>query len=441
MPLFSVNIFAIPPFFEHIQTSMHLRSAYLDCLLVRHCDNDEEMMNIADEAEEPAFQRDQQDCVSEASGLSSGSDTSRINLAASVTDTSGGRQLRQSAVTLAKSSLRNLQLRNSRNIRKRRSSLRRKRGRPPSAIQAQKAKGALASELFRIRHEGAQSSAQSPSRLLRSPDKRRSTTNIKDLKSTMAVATEDASVSCCSANLLITDTDKCYRVEGATIALESSSSNQWCLTVTKDGTKQCSLTAQKFMRPSSTNRFTHAAMWSYDHTLKFEFPDKLEWLVFKELYKECFDRNMQSPAASVIPVPGVQEVPIAVDQHLPFVRPELYIALKDDELTRALTNKTANYDMDSEDEKWLANLNDELNAGKEMLEIITPENFELIIDALEKGVHCSPDEQLDEQAACDLCINLERKEVIEAVYKYWIKKRKQKRSALLKVFQVHHPFF
>lgn len=106
--------------------------------------------------------------------------------------------------------------------------------------------------------------------------------------------------------------------------------------------------------------------------------------------------------------------------------------------------KTANYDMDFDDEEWLAKLNNEVNLGRELLECITPEKFELVIDALERGVHCNHDECLDEQADYDLCMHLERKEAVEVVRKYWIRKRKQnqrkyKRSALVKVFQLYQP--
>lgn len=423
MPLFSVNIFAIPPFFLHMQMSMLLRTAYLDCVLDRNCEND------VDDDEEPSLQipslKDHQNEVSE---MLIESNTSSVNVVASDNDNTGGRQM-----GFPKSALRNLQLRNSRNIQKRRSSLRRKRGRPPSTFRSQKAKGALATELFRIRHDGAQFTSSSSTRLLNSPEKRRSSTNIKDLKSSSGATS-------CSANLLITETDRCYRVEGASISLELSPSKQWLLSVKKAGTKQCSIIGQNAMRPYSCNRFTHSILWAGDGSLKLEFLDKQDWYVFKELNKECSDRNLQSTAASVIPVPKVQEVSSPVDEHLPFVRPESYISLKDDELTRALMKKTANYDMDSDDEEWLGKLNDELYVGKELQEVVTPDNFELVIDALEKGLHYNSEEHLDEQSAYEFCMHLERKEVIDTIYRYWIRKRKQKRSALVRVFQVY-PLF
>lgn len=441
MPLFSVDISAIPSFFLHMQTSISLRCAHFDCLLDLHYKKDESMIYVPDEdAEELSCQispwRDQ-DCVSEASQMSHGEDVSYSDVAAQENVTSGRRPSANPTVGIPKSALRNMQLRSSRNIQKRRSSLRRKRGRPPSAFRAQKASGSLASDFLRIRHDGVQFSAVAPTRLLRSSDKRRTTSNVKELRSTLA--SKNVSSGSCSANLLITEADKCYRVEGATISLELSASKQWFIVVSKGETKRWSLIAQQAMRPPCSNRFTHAVVWAGDGGLKLEFLNKQDWFYFKELYKECSDRNLQSPSASVIPVPRVQEVVIPVDtQFVPYVRPDSYITVKDDELSRALVKTSANYDMDSDDEEWLTKLNEEMSAGREVQEIITPESFELVIDALEKGFHYNPEEHLDEQAVLDFCMNLERREVIEAVHKYWVKKRKQKRSALIRIFQVNH---
>ncbi|KAK4403827.1 hypothetical protein Sango_0751300 [Sesamum angolense] len=447
IPLISVDFTSIPSFFVRMQTSMNLRSAHLACLLVAHSrdiyENDEKVTDLVDDARETSFQthwRDHRDCLSVASQISPERDISYTDAVVSGNDTSESRAVSRSAVGLPKSALQNLQLRNSRNIQKRRSSLRRKRGRPPSAFRAQKASGALSSDFFRARNDGVQLSAAAPSRLLRSSGKRSSTANIKELKSGAVVLAQDLCASRCSANLLITETDKCYREEGATITLELSSSKQWFLAVTKGGIKRYSLTAQKVMRPSCSNRFTHAVIWTADGGWKLEFPNKQDWSIFKELYKECSDRNMQSPAASFYSCSGGAEVSSPVDtSYMPYVRPDSYITVKDDELIRALVKKNAIYDMDSDDEEWLAELNDELYAGKELRERVKPESFELIIDALEKGLHCNPDEQFDEQAAYEFCMHLERREVIEAIRNYWIKKRKQKRSALVRIFQLYQP--
>ncbi|PIN11149.1 hypothetical protein CDL12_16256 [Handroanthus impetiginosus] len=438
IPLFWVDFWAIPSFFVHIQTNMHLRSAHLACSLVAHSsdlyEKDEKVSVVADNYNESLFQipswRDHRDRIVVSSQISPERDTSYSDAVASSNYNSATKELSHLVVGLPKSALQSFTLRNSRSIQKRRSSPRHKRGRQPATFQAQQTSGALVSDVLRIKQDGIQVSGPAPSRVLRSSDKRTSNSNM----------TQDVCTGSCSANLLVTETDKCYRVEGATITLELSASSRWFLAVMKDGTKRYSLMAEKVMRPPGSNRFTHDIIWIAESGWKLEFQNKQDWLIFKEIYKECSDRNMQLSAASVIPVPGVQEVSSPVDtDHVPYVRPHSYITMKDDELIRALAKKTAIYDMDSDDDEWLAKLNDELYAGRELQEHVKPESFELIIDALEKGFHCNLDEHFDGQAAYESCMHLERREVIEAVRSYWIKKRKQKRSALARIFQLYQP--
>ncbi|PSR92960.1 Enhancer of polycomb like [Actinidia chinensis var. chinensis] len=201
------------------------------------------------------------------------------------------------------------------------------------------------------------------------------------------------------------------------------------------------LSAQKVMGPYSTNRVTHDVIWTQDiNNWKLEFPNRRDWLIFKELYKECSERNVLAPSANVIPVPGVYEVPGYADSNaILFNRPNSYISVRNDELSRAFEKRTANYDMDSEDEEWLIKFNNESSAGNEHWEHVLDENFELIIDSFEKAIYGSPDGNCDEKAAVNLYMHLERKEVVEAVYGYWMRKQKQKHSALIRVFQLYAP--
>ncbi|KAG8390678.1 hypothetical protein BUALT_Bualt01G0108600 [Buddleja alternifolia] len=429
IPLFTVDFSAIPFSFIFMHTSMSLRSVYMSCLLVTPSMAVDEKNDMVDDSSEPSTQIppkiSHSGFASFSTQISPWKEIPHSAEVASCNDNSGIREF------LPKSSIRNIQLKNSRNIKKRRSSLKHKRGRPPSTFRAQKASGAsLASDFVRIRNDSVQLSPSPPSRVLRSSG------NIKELNS-------DVSANCCSANLLIIETDKCYREEGVIITLElSSSSNQWFLSVVKKGIQRYSLPAQRVMRPACCNRYSHATVWAADPTWKLEFNNKQDWLIFKELYKKCSDRNVQAPpeTASVIPVPGVQEVSSSVDSnYVPYVRPYSYITVEHDELTRALVKKYANYDMDSDDEEWLAKFNSELRGGSGVREFITPESFELIIDALEKGFHSNQDEHFDEQAGYDFCAHLERREVIDAIHNYWVKKRKQKRSALVRIFQLYQP--
>ncbi|GKU91582.1 hypothetical protein SLEP1_g5438 [Rubroshorea leprosula] len=149
-----------------------------------------------------------------------------------------------------------------------------------------------------------------------------------------------------------------------------------------------------------------------------------------------FGRYLPAPIVKVIPVPGVRQVQAfeGVDG-LPFQRPYSYICIKADQVSRAMAKRMANYDMDSEDEEWLKKFNNGFFAGSDLLEQLSEDSFELMIDAFEKAYYWSPVDYSNEEAAAKLCLDMGRREVVEAVYGYWLKKRKQRRSALLRVFQ------
>ena len=147
-----------------------------------------------------------------------------------------------------------------------------------------------------------------------------------------------------------------------------------------------------------------------------------------------------APTVKNIPVPGVLEVLDYGNRNdIPFCRPNSYISTEYDEVSRALARRTANYDMDSEDELWLEKFNNESFTQNELHQHVSENNFELMVDAFEKANYCSPEDFPDEKAAANLCLDLARSEVVVAVYNYWMKKRKQKRSALVRCFQVKAP--
>ncbi|KAL2465063.1 Enhancer of polycomb-like transcription factor protein [Abeliophyllum distichum] len=309
------------------------------------------------------------------------------SMVASRIDGLEARELSQSAVRFPKSAVRNVHSRNGCSIKKIRTSLKRKRGRPPSVLRVQKASRALASDFLRCRHD-IQSSSVTPSHVLIS----------------YAERTRDLFANSCSANILNIEMDKCYREEGATITLEVSASEQWFLAVMRDGIYRYSLAAKNILRPCGCNRFTHAIIFTCDSGWKLEFPNKVDWAIFKELYKKCCRAQCTG-----------------------------------DELTRVLEKRTANYDMDSDDEEWLNKFNNKFYAEKKFHELVKPESFELIIDALEKGIHYNPDDYADDIAADIFYMDLERREVVEAIHNYWIKKRRQKHSSLVKIFQFYQP--
>ncbi|KAI6676610.1 hypothetical protein NL676_037406 [Syzygium grande] len=331
---------------------------------------------------------------------------------------------------------------NSRGIRKRRSSLRsRRRARNPSLACVRKCNGALASDLVSAKKSGFPFSSIISGNKRRSV-RTRSAGNIDEMSATTTRLQPDTDILSCNANVLITDSDKCFR-EGGNVMLELLDSGEWSLVVKRGGLIRYAHKAQEAMKPCFSNRFTHAMVWAGDGDWKLEFPDRDDWLKFKDLYKECLDRNKQvvSPKAlpvKIIPVPGVCEVlGYEEENSVPFTRPEFYITLSADEVSRAMASKTASYDMDCEDEEWLHKFNNEFFAENDPPERVSEDIFELMIDAFEKAFYCNPHDFLNEKPDPDLRLDIERKDVVEAVYRYWMKKRKQRRMALVRVFQGH----
>ncbi|XP_010423553.1 PREDICTED: uncharacterized protein LOC104708655 isoform X1 [Camelina sativa] len=259
----------------------------------------------------------------------------------------------------------------------------------------------------------------------------------------LAKTKEELDSLCCSANILMIYSDRCSREEGFSVMLEFSSSNEWFLAIKKDGAIRYSHKAQRTMRPCYSNRVTHATVWMGGDNWKLEFCDRQDWLGFKDIYKECYERNVLEQSVKVIPIPGVREVcGYAEDIYdFPsFSRPVPYISVNEDEVSRAMARSIALYDMDSEDEEWLERQNWELLGEEDdQFQQLQRETFELMIDGFEKfHFHNPADDLLDEKATTVASLSyLGRHEMVEAVHDYWLKKRKQRKAPLLRIFQGH----
>ncbi|KAM7266961.1 hypothetical protein ACFE04_009127 [Oxalis oulophora] len=239
--------------------------------------------------------------------------------------------------------------------------------------------------------------------------------------------TPNIDASNCSANILYIEPDKCYREEGASVILETSSSGERFLVIKKNGVTKYTYKPLNNMRLPACNRFTHALMWMVDNSWKLEFPNRHDWQIFKDLYKECAEHNLPESFFRVIPVPWVCEVSgFDAVNTVPFHRPDSYITTCGDELSRALAKTTANYDVDSEDEEWLEKFDNDS---------LTVDHFELMVDSFEKDFYFSAEDFNNEKVAPNVGSDFGRREIVEAVYGYWKRKRKQRQSALLKVFQ------
>lgn len=421
VPIFALDYSALPSVFMFLHTSILVRSATLRFANGVEVNDD----SMTDDEEILSHNTYELDNIGGETGVA-------------VYCTSGKSRAVPWGAATPKSGARTYQLRsvNCRTIQKRRSSLRLRRGRNLSSFVVRKAAVGHPHNAMSFRNNGPPFFPVKSNQEIISPVQKISTRNSEELKSSEVATMEDLDASSCSASMLVIEADKCYREQGATITLDCSASNQWVVRIKTNGAREYNFMAEKVMRPCSFNRITQATVWTADNGWKLEFSNRRDWLIFKRLYTECFDRNVQGPTVSGIPVPCVVKVSSYVDSnYVPFSRPESYIRCEDDELTRALGRGSASYDMDSEDEVWLNRFNVE-NAFNEP---ISADVFELIISSFEKSLFCAQDDYLDVKAAVDLCISLGRREVLEAMHVYWIKKRKQKRSALVKVFQHYQP--
>ncbi|XP_042499663.1 uncharacterized protein LOC122077827 [Macadamia integrifolia] len=429
-PLFSMDFLSVPSAFIYLHSRVLLWHSCLPNVLLQY------LMGLYTEARRFSDSQSCLSCISSEVGLSG----SEIMTSES---TYTGKKEVGFVAGAPKSSGRGASRRygsNPRSIQKR-SRMGSVRGRSLSISESQSSGSVVGTDLL-------SSVAGCPSFSLLVPNRRRRscTSNglgeyMKELKSTLVELRQNMDSLSCSANILIIEPDKCYREEGADVSLEFSTSNEWLIVVRRHGSLRYCYKAQNMMRPSTTNRFTHAMVWGGGNGWKLEFLDRREWLIFKELHKECYGRNMQTASLKVIPVPGVHEVPENGDNiRIPFVQPERYITMKEDEVARALMKREANYDIQSDDEEFLSILNNEFNGGEnDGSENISANKFEKIIDLFEKTAYCSPDDVADESKAANLCLNMGRREILVPIYNYWIKKRKQKRSALVRVFQSHPP--
>lgn len=445
IPMFSVDFSAVPRCFMYMYYRMFLRFECRNVVIVNKLISmDTDSDSEEDESEEQHHliipsDRD----VSE--GVPPAGDSSENKRIVHEVHNTENRSILHPSVRASKLAGPTAQYRNglnSRGIRKRRSSTRKRRSaRNPLMVGMHKSGGALASDVINSRRNGSPFSSVVTNGKCRSSVRIASTRQDKEVSSTTLGSTCEIDSSSCSANILVIESDRCYREEGVNVMLEVSSSREWVFVVKKDGLTRYTQKAEKIMKPSSScNRFTNAVIWNLDNGWKLEFPIRQDWFIFKDLYKECSDRNGMAPTVKNIPVPGVLEVLDYGNRNdIPFCRPNSYISTEYDEVSRALARRTANYDMDSEDELWLEKFNNESFTQNELHQHVSENNFELMFDAFEKVNYCSPEDFPDEKAAANLCLDLARSEVVVAVYNYWMKKRKQKRSALVRCFQGHQP--
>lgn len=240
----------------------------------------------------------------------------------------------------------------------------------------------------------------------------------------------------CSANVLVVEVERGWRECGAQVVLEASDHNEWMLAVKLSGFTKYTHKAQQVLQSGTTNRYTHAMIWRGGKDWSLEFPDRKQWALFKELHEECHNRNLRAASVRHIPIPGVRKIE-DYDCSSNFVRPaSRYIRQLESEVEMALATSRVMYDMDSEDEEWLGDLNS-MRVGDEGCQPsqVSEETFERIMDLLEKAAFTHQRELLNSDEVADFCWDIAPVEVVKAIHAHWQEKRWRKGMALVRHFQ------
>ncbi|KAJ7958704.1 Enhancer of polycomb-like [Quillaja saponaria] len=199
----------------------------------------------------------------------------------------------------------------------------------------------------------------------------------------------------CDANVLVTLGDRGWRECGAQIVLELFDHNEWKLAVKLSGITKYTYKAHQFLLPGSTNRYTHAMMWKGGKEWILEFPDRSQWALFKEMHEECYNRNFRAASIKNIPIPGVRLIE-ENDENGPeiaFVRSSKYFRQVETDVEMALDPSRVLYDMDSDDEKWILNIQSSAETENSCQGKISCEMFEKTMDMFEKAVYARQDDQ------------------------------------------------
>ncbi|XXG46745.1 hypothetical protein AAC387_Pa02g1512 [Persea americana] len=240
----------------------------------------------------------------------------------------------------------------------------------------------------------------------------------------------------CDANILVTVGDRGWRECGAQVVLESVDHKDWNLLVKIAGTTKYSHKAHQFLQPGMTNRYTHAMMWKGGKDWILEFPDKSQWILFKDMYEECYNRNIRSALVKNIPIPGVRVVDDSdhTPVEVPFVRTQKYFRQIGTEVDVAMDPSRIVYDMETDDEEWISKLRISHNYGTKTLEI-SEEIFERVMDTFEKIAYAQQRENFTSDEIAHLMAGVGPMDVIKAIYEHWQQKRQRKGMPLIRQLQ------
>ncbi|XP_042490621.1 uncharacterized protein LOC122070519 isoform X2 [Macadamia integrifolia] len=242
----------------------------------------------------------------------------------------------------------------------------------------------------------------------------------------------------CESNLLITAGDRGWRECGAQIVLEFVDCKDWRLLVKVSGVTKYSFKAHQFLQPGTTNRYTHVMMWKGGKDWTLEFPDRSQWTLFREMYEECYNRNIRAATVKNIPIPGVRVIEEDDDLSVqtPFVHSSpKYFQQVENDVEMALNSSRVLYDMDSEDEVWISRFHASSNINGQNLLCISEEMFERTMNIFEKVAHSQQRDDFSSGEIEELMVGVGPSGVIQAIHEHWQQKRRRKGMPLIRQFQ------
>lgn len=243
----------------------------------------------------------------------------------------------------------------------------------------------------------------------------------------------------CDANVLITAGDRGWRECGAQVLLELFERNEWKLSVKISGITKYSYKAHQFLQPGSTNRFTHAMMWKGGKDWILEFPDRSQWALFKEMHEECYNRNIRAASVKNIPIPGVRLIEESDDNgtEIAFIRSSSkYFRHVGTDVEMALDPCRVLYDMDSDDEQFILNIENSSECMNGCLGKISEEIFEKTMDMFEKAAFARQVDQFTSDEIEELVAGVGPMNVIKPIYEHWLQKRQKNGMPLIRHLQV-----
>uniref|UniRef100_A0A0A9DEC5 Enhancer of polycomb-like protein n=1 Tax=Arundo donax TaxID=35708 RepID=A0A0A9DEC5_ARUDO len=167
-----------------------------------------------------------------------------------------------------------------------------------------------------------------------------------------------------------------------------------------------------------------------------EFPDRSQWLIFKQMHEECYSHNVRAASVKNIPIPGVCLVEAHDDNDaVSFVRSQDYLGHIGTDVEIALDESHVIYDMDSDDEAWISSCRKSLAGENITAHELTDDLFERVMDKLEKFAYSHNCHELTIDQMEELDIDNVSLVVMKRIHAYWQDKRQKKGMPLIRHFQ------